>query len=128
MQLPPFLSDAPMQGDPACGWDDFLAPQLRRFSREYTKVRLSKALGHGIEGAVARVKFDDDVARFALKIVCDCAPSSSNIAPSIKRCLTRALAVLRFGPNRGRLVAAGARGPQRGGAREGAGWPPPVFS
>lgn len=69
MQLPPFLSDAPMQGNPPCDWDNFLSPQLRRFPRNYTKIRLRKTLGHGIEGCVARVMFHDDDSSFALKIV-----------------------------------------------------------
>lgn len=74
MQSPPFLSDAPMEGDPPCDWGDFLTPQLRRFPCAYTKVRLRKVLGHGIEGCVARVKFDDDDSRFALKIVSGVSP------------------------------------------------------
>lgn len=69
-QIPPFLSDTPMQGDPPCDWVDFLSPQLRRFPRAYSKVTLCNRLGHGIEGCVARVKFDDDKSSFALKIVC----------------------------------------------------------
>jgi hypothetical protein len=58
-----------MQGDPPCGWDDFLSPQLRRFPRASTEIRLSKVLGYGIEGCVARIKVDHDASPFALKIV-----------------------------------------------------------
>lgn len=72
MRLPPFLSDAPLQGEPPCDWHDFLMPRLRRFPGEHTKkVRLSQALGHGIEGVVAKIKFDDGDPSFALKIVRD---------------------------------------------------------
>jgi hypothetical protein len=90
MQLPPFLSNDPMQGDPPCDWSDFLSPQLRRFPRAYTKIRLRKALGHGIEGCVARVKFDQDDSRFALKIVCGVNPMQYLM---IKTRLTPALVV-----------------------------------
>ncbi|KAH6623430.1 hypothetical protein F5144DRAFT_583213 [Chaetomium tenue] len=66
--IPPFLSETPMQGDPPCDWADFLSPQLRRFPRAYNKVTMRNRLGHGIEGCVVRVKFDDDKSSFALKI------------------------------------------------------------
>jgi hypothetical protein len=73
MTLPPFLSDAPMQGDPPCDWSDFLSPQLRRFPRVYNRVRPRKTLGHGTEGCVATVMFDDDDdddnSQLAFKIV-----------------------------------------------------------
>lgn len=69
-QLPPFLSFSPMQGDPPCSWSDFLSPQLRRFPLVYTKIHMTTFLGHGIEGCVARVNFDDANSGFALKIVC----------------------------------------------------------
>ncbi|KAK4139077.1 uncharacterized protein C8A04DRAFT_41003 [Dichotomopilus funicola] len=65
-----------MQGDPPCDWADFLSPQLRRFPRAYNKVTMRNRLGHGIEGCVARVKFDDDESSFALKIVYGDRPNS----------------------------------------------------
>ncbi|KAK3292824.1 uncharacterized protein B0H64DRAFT_326975 [Chaetomium fimeti] len=74
MEIPPFLSDTPMQGEPACNWADFLSPQLRRFPRAYNKITLHNRLGHGIEGCVGRVKFDDDKSSFALKIFFDSVP------------------------------------------------------
>ncbi|KAK4154005.1 hypothetical protein C8A00DRAFT_14848 [Chaetomidium leptoderma] len=70
-----------MQGDPACDWTDFLEPQLRRFPRVYTKAKLRKALGNGIEGCVARVKFDDDDSRFALKIFFNSVPDENDWWP-----------------------------------------------
>ncbi|KAG7293923.1 hypothetical protein NEMBOFW57_003983 [Staphylotrichum longicolle] len=81
MQLPPFFSEAPLQGDPPCSWDDFLNPQLRHFPREGSKVRLTKALGHGIEGVVARAKFEDDDTRYALKIFFDSIPTEDDWWP-----------------------------------------------
>lgn len=60
-----------MLGDPPCNWSDFLSPQLRRFPRLYSRVKLWNRLGYGIEGCVARVKFDNDNSSFALKIVCN---------------------------------------------------------
>jgi hypothetical protein len=38
--LPPFLTNEPMEGDPQCQWEHFLSPQLRRFPRSYTTIRL----------------------------------------------------------------------------------------
>ncbi|KAH6847515.1 hypothetical protein B0I37DRAFT_375248 [Chaetomium sp. MPI-CAGE-AT-0009] len=78
IQIPPFLSNTPMQGDPPCDWTDFLSPQLRRFPRDYNKVNLRNRLGHGIEGCVGRVKFDDDTSSFALKIFFDSIPKNGH--------------------------------------------------
>ncbi|KAL2021181.1 hypothetical protein VTK56DRAFT_7487 [Thermocarpiscus australiensis] len=81
MELPPFLSPAPMEGDPPCSWSDFISPQLRRFPLVYSKIRLRNRLGHGIEGCVGRVKFDDGDASFALKIFFESVPDEDQWWP-----------------------------------------------
>jgi hypothetical protein len=65
----PFLSNDPMEGDPPTQWTDFLTPQLRQFSLVYNQMHVQEVIGHGIEGCVARVKFDDDELSYAIKIV-----------------------------------------------------------
>ncbi|AEO65572.1 uncharacterized protein THITE_35330, partial [Thermothielavioides terrestris NRRL 8126] len=68
MELPPFLSSEPMQGDPSCTWASYLLPQLRRFPQDGKPIHFRKFLGHGVEGCVARVKFGEDQdTAFALK-------------------------------------------------------------
>ncbi|AEO56690.1 hypothetical protein MYCTH_2078222, partial [Thermothelomyces thermophilus ATCC 42464] len=74
MELPPFLSSEPMQGEPPCRWADFLSPKLRRFPRDGQRVRWVKFLGHGAEGIVCRVRFGDDNQHFALKTFFYTAP------------------------------------------------------
>ncbi|KAK4132711.1 hypothetical protein BT67DRAFT_342763, partial [Trichocladium antarcticum] len=73
MVLPPFLTSSTMRGDPPCSWSDFLSPQLRRFRLRYTTIKTTSFLGHGVEGCVACVKFDDGEPEFALKIFFDSA-------------------------------------------------------
>lgn len=69
MQLPPFLSNEPMEGDPPCHWADLLSPKLRRFPRSDERIHWKRHLGHGGEGIVLLVAFGESKEIFALKIV-----------------------------------------------------------
>ncbi|RYP53368.1 hypothetical protein DL768_001613 [Monosporascus sp. mg162] len=80
MELPPFLSEEPLEGDPPCLWADFLAPKLRRYPHLPKRINWGPDFWHGVEGCVAGVRFDDDHELFAIKVVRELSPSLSFIA------------------------------------------------
>ncbi|KAK4040182.1 hypothetical protein C8A01DRAFT_15897, partial [Parachaetomium inaequale] len=80
MEIPPFLSTEPLQGDPPGCWADFLSPKLRRFPGCTHHIHWKKHLRHGGEGIVEAVSFGggdgDDL--FALKLFFQTKPLPNN--------------------------------------------------